>query len=144
MQSLRHGAGFLEIDHSDSPGLTPADVAQSPGALAVGPGQHLERDIKQCSHCQRTVVLNPARVRDRAVCLKCFEYICDGCEAARVASGGACVPFKAVLDRAQAITEKFVGQPDHPEAVIDPLVLAREAAPTVAVPDGPSIVLTDA
>lgn len=136
-RSLSHGSGYLEIDHSNSPGLSPADVAQVPGALAVPGGSVLERDVQQCSHCQRMVVLHPGRVRDRAVCPKCDHFICDHCDAARVASGGQCVPFKQVLDRAAAIAEKFAGQPDHPEAVIDPEAL-RAAQPT------PRVVLTDA
>lgn len=134
-RSLADGSGYLEIDHRESPGLTPADVAHVPGAIPVPGGEHLERDVQQCSHCQRMVVLNPGRVRDRAVCPKCHHYLCDGCESARVASGGECVPFKAVLDRAAEIAERFIGQPDHPEAVIDPVELAK--------PGPPKIVLTD-
>jgi len=118
-RSLASGSGYLQIDHTNSPGLTEADVAGVPGAIAVPGGSMLERDVQQCSHCQRAVVLNPGRVRDRAVCPKCHHYLCDSCEAARVASGGACVPFKQVLDRAFEIAEQFVGQPDHPEAAFD-------------------------
>lgn len=137
-RTLSAGAGYLQIDHRNSPGLTPADVAGIPGAVAVAGGEQLERDVMQCSHCQRSVVLNPGRVRARAVCPKCHHYICDGCEAIRVASGGACVPFKAVLDTAANIAEKYAGQPDHPDAAIDPQKIAAEAAAT------PKIVLTDA
>jgi hypothetical protein len=140
MKTLGSHTGYLEIDHRDSPGLSPADVAHVPNAIPVGSGQVLERDVKQCSHCQRAVVLNPARVRSRAVCLHCFHYICDGCDETYRMTG-SCVPFKAVLDRAEAIAEKFVGQPDHPDAVIDPVALAQPGAPSVAVPN---IVLTDA
>jgi hypothetical protein len=139
-RSLSHGAGFLEIDHRESPGLTLADVAHAPGAIAVGAGQHLERDIMQCSHCQRGVVLNPGRVRARAVCPKCHHFLCDSCEAVRVKTG-ECVPFKAVLDRAHDIAATFARQPDHPAAAFDPLALIP--APTVTVPDGPRIVVTD-
>jgi hypothetical protein len=117
MRSRSEQAGYLVIDHRESPGLSPADVAHVPGAVAVGEGQQFERDVKQCSHCQRAVVLNPGRVRARAVCLKCDAFICDSCEDLRVATN-ECVPFKAVLDRAQTISEKFAGQPDHPDAAI--------------------------
>lgn len=118
-KSLSSGSGYLEIDHRNSPGLTPADVAHVPGMTAVGEGEHFERDVQQCSHCERAVILNPGRVRERARCPKCYHYICDGCEEIRVASGGACVPFKQVLDRAFEIAEQFVGQPDHPNATLD-------------------------
>lgn len=123
MKNLTSHTGYLEIDHRDSPGLTPADVVGVPGALPVGPGEVLERDVKQCSHCQRMVVLHPGRVRQRAVCPKCHHYICDQCEGARVASGGDCVPFKQVLDEAANIAEKFAGQPDHPDAPPPRIVL---------------------
>ncbi len=107
-KTLAHHAGFLEIDHRDSPGLRPEDVAHVPGAIPVGQGQVLERDVKQCSHCQRAVVLNPGRVRDRAVCPKCYHYICDECEAIRVKSGD-CVPWAKVMDVAyeQLVTGKL-------------------------------------
>jgi hypothetical protein len=137
-RSLSDGSGYLEIDHRDSPGLTEADIQHVPGAVAVGKGEHYERDIQMCSHCQRGVVLNPGRVRARAVCLKCNHYICDGCEVIRAATGH-CVPFKAVLDKAAELTERFLNQPDHPEAVIDPASLAqpREFESLVVVPEMP-------
>lgn len=142
-RSLADGAGYLEINHQDSPGLTPADVAGIPGAIAVPGGQVLERDIKQCSHCQRGVLLNPGRVRERAVCLKCYQFICDGCEAIRVKTG-ECVPFKQILDRAGDIAEKFAHDPTHPDAAINPDAL-RGQNPTVSVPADvrPRVVLTD-
>jgi hypothetical protein len=142
MKTLNSHAGYFVIDHRDSPGLTAADVAHVPGAIPVPGGDLLERDVKQCTHCQRAVVLNPGRVRARAVCQKCFHYICDECDAARAAAGGACVPFKAVLDLALELDVKFAGDPNHPAAG-DPLVLASQPAPFVTVPDGPRIVLTD-
>lgn len=145
MKTLGSHAGFFEIDHRESPGLTPEQVAQVPGAVAVPGGQLFQRDIKQCTHCQRPVMLNPGRVRDRAVCPSCHHYICDGCDALRRATG-ECVPFKAVLDRAAEITEKYLGQPDHPDAVVDPAAIKEELAGRIstAVSAPPSIVLTDA
>lgn len=134
--SLKDGGGFLEIDHRDSPGVTPADVAHVPGALVVGPGEHFETDVYQCSHCQRTVVLTAPRERMplRGYCPKCDHYICNSCEQIRVATGH-CVPFKAVLDRAADLAEKFAGQPDHPDAAVD--------VDALRAPGPPRIVLTD-
>lgn len=122
---LSDGSGFLEIDHTNSPGTD--DV---PG------GTKFEADIMQCSHCQRGVILNPGRVRVRAVCGKCHHYVCDSC-AKMLAATGECVPFKAVLDRAATIAEKFVGQPDHPDAVIDVDALSAPVAPRVVLTDVP-------
>lgn len=97
-------------------------------------GQMFERDVMTCGHCQRGVLLHPGRVRTRAVCPKCQAYLCDGCEALRVASGGGCVPFAAVLDRASELAERCVGQPDHPEAQMDLKALSAPAAPRIVVP----------
>ena len=116
--SLSDGSGYLEIDHRDSPGLSADDIAKAPpGTLQAPGGTRLERDIQQCSHCQRGVVLNPGRVRARAVCQYCYHYVCDGC-AVMVATTGACVPFKAVLDRVHVLQDTFSGQPDHPELAV--------------------------
>jgi predicted O-linked N-acetylglucosamine transferase (SPINDLY family) len=103
-RSLRHGAGFLSIDHRDSPGLKPEQVAHVPGAVAVGAGKLFERDVLTCSHCERAVVLEPLRTRDRGHCSKCNRYVCDQCDAIRVKTG-ACVPFKHTLERMQTFAE---------------------------------------
>ncbi|WP_291988328.1 hypothetical protein [Luteitalea sp.] len=135
---LDAGAGYVIVDHTNSPGLSAADVAHVPGQVAIPGGTVFERDMLSCSHCQATVLLNPARVRDRAVCPKCHAYICDRCETARVAAGGACVPFEAVLDRAGELLVKHAGQIDHPELDVlnDPTRLAYTDAPRIVVPGG--------
>jgi hypothetical protein len=46
-------------------------------------------------------VMNPLRTRDRAYCPKCDSYICDECEAVRVAAGYACKPMAQVFDEAE-------------------------------------------
>lgn len=114
--------GYLEIDHR-----------ASPGTAAVPEGTVGKWDYALCGHCQRGVRLNPGRVRARATCLKCMSYICDGCEDARVASGGACVPFIQQLDRAQTILERYADQPDHPLAVLDPVALAQPGPPRIVL-----------
>src|SRR4051812_15051600 len=121
MPSLKAGAGYFTIDHRDSPGLTPADVAHVPGAIAVGAGRLFERDVKQCSHCQRAVVLEPLRVRDRGYCQKCNHYVCDPCDAIRMRTG-ACVPFAQTLDRMQGLAEQ--GNPLSSHELLAPPALA--------------------
>lgn len=120
MPSLKQHAGYLIIDHSDSPGVTVADVAHVPGAVAVAAGHMFEADVLTCSHCERGILLNPARVRARGYCPKCDHYVCDSCHAIRVKTG-ACVPMRKVLDQVQAHAEKFGGREDHPDA--NPAVL---------------------
>jgi len=136
--SLNDGAGFLEIDHRESPGIDPATLPA--GFITAPGGQLLERDTKSCRHCQRTVVLNPGRVRARAVCQKCYGYICDECEKVRAVTG-QCVPFMLQLDRAEALIEKYAGDPEHPKSLVTPADVSGQAAPTIAVPS--SITLTD-
>jgi hypothetical protein len=103
-RSLAQGAGYLVIDHRDSPGLS-AEFAARAGAVSAPGGLVTERDVKQCAHCQRAVVLNPGRVRARGVCLKCDAYICDECVGV-LAAGGGCVPFRQVLDVAAAVAAR--------------------------------------
>lgn len=59
-----------------------------------------EADTSTCSHCQRIVVLNPLRTRDRSNCPKCHHYICDEC-AAIYHSTLTCVPIAKVFDELQ-------------------------------------------
>ena len=125
MPSLKQHAGFLEIDHRESPGLTPADVAHVPGSIPVAGGSLLERDVQMCSHCQRGVVLEPLRTRDRGYCPKCNHFVCDSCETIRVKTG-ECVPFVKVLDVAHNHAEKFVGREDSPEAT--PKIILTDGA----------------
>ena len=49
-----------------------------------------------CCHCQRIVVLNPLRTRERGYCRKCDHYVCDD-----PACNLDCRPFKAMIDDLQ-------------------------------------------
>jgi hypothetical protein len=100
MFSKREQEGYLKIDHADSPGFAPADLAAAGLApnMPVGRGMTLEAPTLTCSHCQAIVVINPNRQRERAWCRQCDHYVCDGCGAAMVAPGYVHVPFKQVID----------------------------------------------
>lgn len=89
MLSKRSLEGYLLIDHR-----------------ATGIGGMVESATLTCSHCQRQVVLNPARTRERHYCPKCDHYVCDGCEAVRVASGGACRTYKQIMDDFETAVRK--------------------------------------
>ena len=92
--SKRRHEGYLLKDHR---------------AAGIGmPGEPLfvEAPIVTCSHCQRQVVMNPLRTRDRAYCPKCDHYICDQCEGIRQLSGGECKTFKQVMDEVCEAAEK--------------------------------------
>lgn len=100
MSSLKRHEGYLFVDHRASPGL-PDDMALSMG-LPVGGGQGLlEAATYTCSHCNRVVIIEPKRTRERAYCPKCDHLICDRCGAIRAASGGECKTFKQVIEEVQ-------------------------------------------
>lgn len=64
-------------------------------------GSLVELPVITCSHCQRGVVINPGRTRERAYCQKCDHYICDECAAV-----GECKPFEKVIEEIQAAAVK--------------------------------------
>jgi len=101
MPSRRLHPGYLVVDHRDSPGLTSADVAHMPNAVAVGKGELFEADAFVCAHCSTTVLKNPNRTRPRGYCAKCDAYLCDNpiCNA-------TCAPVAKLLDDAQEKAEK--------------------------------------
>lgn len=63
-----------------------------------------------CSHCQVVVVLNPLRNRERAYCIKCDHYICDGCGVI-LAQTKTCKTFKQLVEETQeaAVREQQKG-----------------------------------
>ena len=98
-RSLTHGAGYLVIDHSQSPGLSPDDLPTMPG-LAIAGGEVFERDVLTCAHCQRAIVLNPSRTRPRHYCGKCDHYICDNPICVQ-----ECQPIRKLFDQTQTRAE---------------------------------------
>lgn len=92
--SKRSHEGYLLVDHR----AAPTCEGLPPGIR----GPMFEAPTVTCSHCQRVVVLNPLRTRDRAYCPKCDHYVCDQCELVRVQSGGECKTFKQIMDETEA------------------------------------------
>jgi hypothetical protein len=106
MKSKRAHEGYLLLDHRDSPGLPMDFVAEvnsrsSAPPLPAGAGRGLfEAPTITCSHCQKGVVINPLRNRERAYCAKCDHYICDDpCGLDYKISGGVCRSYKALTER---------------------------------------------
>ena len=103
MQSKQRHAGYLLIDHRESPGV-PAEMIQAAAKAGKqvfdsGRGLH-EADVFICSHCNAGVVPNPKRTVELDWCGKCDHYICRTCAAIK-ASTGECKPFKRLLDELQ-------------------------------------------
>jgi hypothetical protein len=76
--------GEVMVDHTASPGLTPAQARQLgyPAEL-VGEGKKMHAPTLGCPHCGSAVMLNPMRTRERAHCYQCNKYICDICDGVR-------------------------------------------------------------
>jgi hypothetical protein len=114
MASLQKHDGYLLIDHRASPGI-PAEIARAVGLdpRQCGEGKLLEMATLSCSHCRCCVVPNPLRTRERAYCMKCDHYICDGCVALTTLSDYIHVPYAQLADRvfSDAAKEGSLGSP---------------------------------
>lgn len=68
------------LDHRDSPGVNP-ELERLVGlpAGATKAGAFFESATVSCRHCQRQIILNPDRSRERHRCRGCDRYICDMC-----------------------------------------------------------------
>lgn len=98
MFSQRELEGYLLVDHSESPGITPEEAHKAgKGTIPVGAGKKLEVPTANCGHCSRLVILNPLRTRDRETCRKCMRYICDECTL-KLKTTGVCYPFAKRID----------------------------------------------
>jgi hypothetical protein len=84
--------GYVCIDHRESPGLASRH-------LPVGAGSFFEGKTNTCRHCQKIVIMNPDRIRNRFDCPGCDHFICDGC-ALIYKITGVCRPFDQVLAEA--------------------------------------------
>jgi hypothetical protein len=89
MASLKRHEGYLMIDHRASPGLP-----------EVPEGTLFEAALLTCSHCQLSMIRNPARTRERAYCTGCDHYICDRCADIRQTTL-ACHDIRRVFDHMQ-------------------------------------------
>lgn len=98
MKTKRADEGYVLIDHRNSPGISPEFIAKNRlDAPAVGAGVTYESAVSVCHHCNRDIILNPNRTRERAWCWVCDHYICDLCDTARKL-GVPCTPFKKKLE----------------------------------------------
>jgi len=102
--SRRDKESYLEIDHRDSPGL-PDDVAARFLGMSSRAGTLTKSAAVHCSNCQRMIVLNPLRSRERFLCPKCDDYHCDDC-ALRFKLTGVCKTMRQVEDEFAAAAAK--------------------------------------
>jgi hypothetical protein len=96
------GLGYLQVDNRAGAELPP------------GTAVHFEADTYTCSHCERVVVLNPARKRERYKCASCAHHICDDC-AARAVTGERCLPYKTMVEQ---VREQAARQAQSPSILL--------------------------
>ena len=98
MLNKRDLEGYLEINHKESPGITPELAAKiGRGTIPVGAGQTLKAATYKCPYCEWLIVRNPARERPRNYDPKTDRYICDNCSLRRKL-GDELKPMSQVID----------------------------------------------
>jgi hypothetical protein len=95
------GLGYYEIDNRAV-------------GLPAGVLTHFEADTYTCSHCERVVIMNPDRKRERYKCNGCSHHICDECAAKKVAGGG-CRTYAQFIDELQ---ERDLRQPSSSSIIL--------------------------
>ena len=95
------GLGYYEIDNR-AVGMSGAGVV------------HFEADTYTCSHCERVVILNPDRKRERYKCGGCSHHICDDCAAKKIAGGG-CRTYAQFIDE---LRERDLRQPEPGKLIL--------------------------
>jgi len=111
--------GEVIIDHRESPGLTfqEALAAGRSCLVAFGMPKLFKSATFTCSHCDRIVIKNPLRTRNRGECPQCDRPICDDPCAVRYALDGECRCQAKRIDewiksvQAQSLTQPSILQP---------------------------------
>lgn len=103
VKSLRSHEGVMYIDNRNAP--VPDDVMVSMG-YAPGSGRGVyESATYTCSHCNRVVVIEPKRTRERGYCRKCSQRVCDPCNELK-AKTFECLTVKEIADIVQESAER--------------------------------------
>ena len=87
MFSIREKENYLLVDHRDSPGISAEEAAKVRSDLVAPGGTRLETSTYKCCGCDKQVILNPDRARNREYCRECFSYMCDTCGLLRKLTG---------------------------------------------------------
>lgn len=133
MRSLRSLEGYALIDNRNSPGV-PDEIVVAQG-LPPGAGiGKFETATFTCSHCEQVVARltrpeTAPRLREAGFCRKCNHYICQNCEAQKLADGGVCYPYKARIADAREALEKG----ESVETVYDRIFIRGDRAVQVSL-----------
>lgn len=111
MKTQRGKAGWLMLDHRESPGLSEAEIRRKGMGLKEGAGRGLhETNVLHCAHCTKGMVVHPLFMIDLPFCALCDAHICDQCKTAQVVSGRH-LPFSKVADLFQEAALKGLPPP---------------------------------
>ena len=106
MTSKRDHAGWLMLDHRDSPGFSEAEMRKANPRLKPTAGKGLyETNVVHCRHCQKGLIVHPLLMADLPYCHLCDAYICESCKVTMAASGQH-MPFDKLADLIQERTLK--------------------------------------
>lgn len=64
-------------------------------------GKRVERELRQCSHCQTTWLYIPGSGNVRRICMQCMGMCCNS-PACNAMASGKCAPFSAVVESGDA------------------------------------------
>ncbi len=103
MTSKRDLEGYFMMDHRHA-NPVPDHLLRAAGLPANAGRGLFEAPSYTCSHCQRQVIVNPDRSRERAYCRGCDHYICDECGARRALTL-ECKTFKQIVDEVLTAAE---------------------------------------
>lgn len=117
MITQRRKAGYLAMDHRESPGVSEADMHKNAPELKVTAGRGLyETNIVHCGHCQKGLVVHPLLMIDLPYCHKCDAHICEACKTTMVVTG-ECLPFSKIVDIVQEAALKGLPPPINLERI---------------------------
>lgn len=104
MGSKRDRENYFMMDHRQSAPV-PDDLLRKAG-LPAGAGRGLfEVASYSCNHCQRQVIMNPARTSNPDYCRGCDSYLCKRCAAIKSVTL-ECKPFSRIIDDVLTAAER--------------------------------------
>lgn len=121
---LKGGKGYLTVDNRAAPEALRFPTGEGGAHLVIPAGQRLEVATLTCGHCNRTVVLNPQRTRERSFCRRCAWFVCDlpGCQP-----DNGCASIEQMLELGQKYPAvDWLARTRRGEPVFMPKLLDRE------------------
>ena len=78
--------------------MTELEAIQSGKQWIVPPPTPIyEADILRCNHCEKQILKNPHRKKNREWCWTCDQYVCDRCAGIKFIAG--CTTIREIMER---------------------------------------------